>query len=259
MTSRVYGPANDALGFVDDLNGAIRENPVAAGLIGMGVLWMIFGNSKVSALGSRLPEAARAVGGAIGAAAASGGTVVGDAITGASSLMANASHKISDAVSSAAGSATSAVQESISGGGDKVAGLGEATYETLGRGAKTAVQAVESFRTPLQQNLNRALEKQPLLLGAIGLIIGAGIASAFPTTKVEQDVMGEAGTAVKDKIQEATEFATERAKQVFDDVKNEAEAQGLTAAGATEALKGVAGKVKSAATSSGNSVKQRLG
>ena len=141
---------------------------------------------------------------------------------------------------------------------------GETALEAVASGAESARRVVESFRfrSPLQQNLNQALEKQPLLLGAIGLVIGAGIALAFPSTSVEKDLMGEAGAAAKDKLQalatDATEFATERGKQVIADVKNEAQAHGLTPSAATESLKGVAEKVKGAATSTREAAKQRI-
>jgi hypothetical protein len=96
----------------------------------------------------------------------------------------------------------------------------------------------------------------------IGLAIGAGIASEFPSTKMEQDVMGEAGAVVKEKIQEiateTSEFASQRAKEVFDEVKKEAAAQGLTPASAKGGLKEVVEKVKTTATSSRSSIKGHL-
>lgn len=258
LRSNLSGRSGPASGFVDDLNDAIRENPVAAGLIGMGVLWMIFGTSKMSSLGSKLPGVGSAVTGSIGAAAASGGVAVGDAITSAGSRMSETVHKLADSVSTGAERATTAVGDTLSGGKETVASSGPTTYESLERSAKSAVRTVEGFRTPLQKNLNQALEKQPLLLGAIGLAIGAGIASAFQVTRLEQDLMGEAGSVVKDKIKEAAEFATDRANQVLSDVKSEAEVQGLTPSATQETLKGVAEKVKSAAASASDPVKQRL-
>ena len=38
-------------GLVDTLNNAIRDNPLAAGLIGAGVCWMLFSKVKPPALG----------------------------------------------------------------------------------------------------------------------------------------------------------------------------------------------------------------
>jgi chorismate mutase len=114
----------------------------------------------------------------------------------------------------------------------------------------------------VKQNLTQALARQPLLLGVLGLAIGTGIASAFPSSRMEQEMMGEAGTAMKDKIQvlatETSAFASQRAKDVLDAVKKEAAAQGLTPASAEEGLKGVVEKAKAAAASSRDSIKGRL-
>lgn len=75
-------------------------------------------------------------------------------------------------------------------------------------------------------------------------------------------MMGEAGAAVKEKMQEivteTSEFASQRAKDVFDEVKKEAAAQGLTPASAKEGIKEVVGKLTTAATSSRDSIKGRL-
>ena len=242
------------VGFVDDLNGAIRESPVAAGLIGMGVLWMLFGSERIFA-------ATRSVTNAVGAASEATGSVVGDALAGTASRVSEVAHQVGDAIASSAEGAASVVLDKAS-----------ATYEALkqrGEGAATvATKAKETGRSSLQvgrdigisiqRNLTNTLEGQPLLLGVIGVAIGAGIASAFPSTKMEQDIMGEAGAAAKDKIQEIAFETSERAKDVYVEVKKEALAQGLTPASAGESLKGVATKVKTAASSSRESFKDRL-
>ena len=41
------------------------------------------------------------------------------------------------------------------------------------------------------------LEKQPLVLGVFGLVIGAAVAGAFRTTDIENEYVGETSDAVK--------------------------------------------------------------
>jgi hypothetical protein len=256
--------AGGIVGFVDDLNGAIRENPVAAGLIGMGVLWMFFGSARISAAGQTLPGAARGVTNAVGAAAEAG-SVVGDAIAGTAWRASNAARQVGEAISSGAEGAATAVRDTASAGYDTLKSKGRAAAGAMARtGRETGRSATEfgrEFGTSMQQNLTQTLERQPLLLGMIGLGIGAGIA-AFPSTQMERDVMGEAGVAVQDKIREiateTTEFASRRAKEVLDEVKKEAGSQGLTPAAASESLKGAADKVKTVAGASRDSIKDRL-
>jgi predicted RNA binding protein with dsRBD fold (UPF0201 family) len=71
-------------------------------------------------------------------------------------------------------------------------------------------------------------------------------------------MMCEAGAVVKDKIREIASETSERAKDVLIEVKKEAAVQGLTSASAGESLRGVAQKVKTAATSSQERIKDRL-
>lgn len=253
-------------GFVDDLNGAIRENPVAAGLIGMGVLWMFFGGARVSAFGGKLPGAAKSVAGAVGAVADAGGNAVGGGLSAAGSHVAGAARKVGDSISSGVQGVGTFVRDTLAAGYDAasetVSGSVGQTAGAMKGSAHTSAQSGMEMGTSLQQNLSATLQRQPLLLGAIGLAIGAGLASAFPSTKVESSFMGEAGAAVKEKIQEfasdTSELVTTKAKQVLDDVKKEAEVQGLTPSAAKEALQGAAEKVKTVAGSTRESAKGRL-
>jgi hypothetical protein len=249
-------------GFAGDLNAAIRENPVAAGLVGMGVLWMFFGSPRLSGVGSALPGAAMSATRAVGAAAEAMGGMVGEAIAGTASRVSETSRQVGGAISSGAEAAATMVRDTASAGYDVLKSKGEAAGETMTRTAtdtqRSSLEYGREIRLSVQQNLTRTLERQPLLLGAIGLAIGVGIASAFPSTKIEQDMMGEAGAAVKDKIQDIATETSERAQDVFDEVKKAAAAHGLTPDSAKENLKGVAEKVKTAATSARDSIKGRL-
>jgi hypothetical protein len=51
-------------GFIENLNGAVRENPMAAALIGVGVSWMFFRGSRITDFG--LANASQKVTGAVG-------------------------------------------------------------------------------------------------------------------------------------------------------------------------------------------------
>lgn len=263
MTAQTSTHKGGALqGFVDDLNDAVRENPVAAGLIGAGVLWMFFGGGRVSGAAK---SAANSVAGAVGAAAQATGSAVGDAVAGTGARVGAAARQAGDAISTGATQAATAVRDTVTAGYDALASAGAQAAGQVSRTAQDAGQASRHAGWdlgPLQANLTQTLERQPLMLGAIGLAIGAAIASAFPSTDMERDLMGAAGATVKDRIKEiateTTEFASDRAKQVLRDVKQEAAAQGLTSAAAMEGVKGVAEKVKTVAGASREAVKGRL-
>jgi hypothetical protein len=113
----------------------------------------------------------------------------------------------------------------------------------------------------MQENLSDTFRRQPLLLGAIGIAIGAGIAAALPTTQAEKDAMGKAASDLKDQLggaaREQVEKLSSVATRAFNEVKAEAEQQGLTPDAAKDSLRGVGEKFKSAAESTRDALKDR--
>jgi hypothetical protein len=103
----------------------------------------------------------------------------------------------------------------------------------------------------LQGNLKDTFERQPLLLGAIGLALGAGMAAAVPPTQLETEYAGDAAEKV---TEQAKEFATAQvdrvaatAERTLEAVKDEAAAQGLTPQAAKEGVAAVGEKIKTVA------------
>jgi hypothetical protein len=264
---------SSAKGFVDDLNGAVRENPIAAGLVGLGVAWMLFGNRRVSRMGRVIPRSARRAAGSIGSAGMAGSGAVASGVTAAASSIADAAGYVGDNISSGVQKMGSAMRNTFAPRDDYYAPDGQYPEESRQAAWRDGLDAVRDtsgdvaqrgldFGKSMQRNLSDTLERQPLLLGAIGLAIGAGVASAFPSTRMEGEWMGAAGDAAREKAQEfasdATDAAKARASQVFDDIKQEAAAQGLTASAGKDALAGVTDKLGNIASSTRDAVKERI-
>ena len=89
------------------------------------------------------------------------------------------------------------------------------------------------------QNLSDMFERQPLLVGAVGLAIGAGIAASIRTTEAEKRTFGNASDFVRETM---TQKVAE-AKEMADAALKEASAQGLTPEAGGEALRIVGDKV----------------
>jgi hypothetical protein len=105
-----------------------------------------------------------------------------------------------------------------------------------GSGAASFGASSSRFATA-QSNIADLMERQPLVLGAIGLGVGAAMAAALPSTAVESDLLGQASADFQSRTRELAEKVTDRAADLADGVTaavaNEAQAQGLT----TESLK----------------------
>jgi hypothetical protein len=212
---------------IDSLNAAIRENPLAAGLIGAGVAWMLMGGAKGLGVMAGIATAA--------AKAGSAAATEGNAAARMSKASANVATGVKHTATEVAGSIVPDLSVSDIVDEARSASEGRVTFATVaGRKYGTAVQSrpAESF------------ERQPLLLSAIGIAIGAGMASAFAITPAEREWMGEQAATAREKLQGLTTEATERAQHVVAEVKDEADKQGLTPDAAKNAAAAFVGKVK---------------
>ena len=225
--------------FVEQLNGAIRENPVSAGLLGLGIAWMFFGSGKIASFSNALPGAARSVADKVGRASASANDAAKDMVG-----------KVGEAMQDAGGSVKRGAEEAVA----TVASAKDGASRTAGEASRTAGEFGRNIAHSVQGNLTSTFEGQPLLLGMIGVGIGAGIASMFSSTGAEQEFAGAAAKKVKDQVRDIASQAGQRAEQVFDDIKREVADQGLTSATASESFQSVVEKVKSTTTAAKQSI-----
>jgi hypothetical protein len=232
--------------FVAGLQDAVRQNPVSAALVGMGVLWMFTGGARITAAAALLAPAARAAATGVG----TGSQMAVDAVGAASESVRSFGSRVADSVRDTVSDASASVNETASQAYDAVKGAAAVSVSKT----KTAAGEAASTRgvaTSLQGNLRNTLERQPLLLGAIGLALGAGMAATLPRTDMESEFAGDAADRVtkqlKDFTSEQVDRATETAKRTVEVVKEEAAAQGLTPQGAKDGAAAVVEKLKKVA------------
>jgi len=248
--SRGSGASGD---FIGGLQDAVRQNPVSAALVGMGVLWMFTGGSRITAAAALFPAAAKAA--ASGAADGLQRTadIAGGAGESLRSFGATVAEGVRDTLSGAAASAGETATRTYETARDAAVGSASEIKSAVSgqNGGSTGAAGV------LQQNLKQTFERQPLLLGAIGLAIGAGMAAAAPTTQIESDMAGDAAdrvtAQVKDFASTTVDKVKETAERTFEAVKQEAAAQGLTPQAAREGAAAIGAKLKTAAKAAGGS------
>jgi len=232
--------------FVSGLQDAVRQNPVSAALVGMGLLWMFTGGNRLSTAAAFFPAVAKgaAAGAADGLLRTAG--VVSAAGEGVKSLGERFVDGVRDTLSEATAATGDAATRTVEGV-NSVAAQSAAQL----RSTTAEIGAADYGVGQLQQNLKQTFERQPLLLGAIGLAIGAGMASAFAATQFEKDAVGETAERVTDQLKEMATTQVDRvtaaAERTVDAIKEEAQAQGLTAAAAKEGAAAIGKKVKTVA------------
>jgi hypothetical protein len=179
-------------GFFDSLVAAIRENPLAAALIGGGAFWLLAGDEK-------LKSAARSATAAASPIVDVSARNVRAAASGLRSTAApptapEMDHDASMGFGETVREAGNAASDAMSGAADKIKdrfdeGVAYAR-ENLGNPGKEALAKAQS-------SLADMLDRQPLVLGAVGLAIGAAIAGAFRTSDLENEWVGELSDDVK--------------------------------------------------------------
>lgn len=214
--------ARDGRDFLGNLTQAVQDNPISAALIGMGALWLLAGGSKTSLLGnggksifrSRDPAVASGHGAdwlrgsvASGNADAMGVGSVGSRIGGVTRTAATALGEAAAAVHRTASESASQAVDSVS-----------STYDAGLTNTSKALQGAKYRLSGLQQSVAETFERQPLLLGAIGLAAGAGIAAALPGTDAENRLMGDTSEVVKNQVKDFVDDKSRQAEVAARDV-----------------------------------------
>lgn len=255
---------------------SMRENPLGAALLGIGLVWLLSSRTgapqvvgrvlhtagdALSAGGSSVGRAAARVGASLADGAASVGAAVGEtadaaaeAIQGRAARLAAATRDTAmGAMESAhdlAGRAGDASSEIARGWSDEHAPAGTgATLASAGSGAMSRLGAGRDW-------LARTLEKEPLILAAGALATGAAIAATLPILDVERRTFGaaarEAVDAAAGMAREGAAAAGGVAADMAQAAKDEAARQGLTPDRLEQQAGELADKARAAAPETAN-------
>jgi hypothetical protein len=232
--------------FVGGLQDAIKQNPVSAALIGMGVLWMFTGGAKLSTATALLSPVARAAATGVG----NGLQTSSDAVGAVAESVRSVGSQVVDGVRDTIAQATASVGETATQAYDAAKGALPGST-SLAKTTNSAQQQAGGLASTVHGNLKHTFERQPLLLGAIGIAIGAGMAAGLPSTRMETEFAGDAADRLtkqaKELASEQVERVTETAKRTLEAVKQEAAAQGLTPAAVKDGAASVGEKLKTVA------------
>ncbi len=237
-----YAKQSGGADLARNLGQQMRDNPLPLLLIGAGIGWLMMGNNaqargtpshgRQDAGGASLTDrAAHAAGSAtdrVGEAAGSLRDSIAGAVDSAGQAIGDAYHRVADAAGSAADSASGGMRQARE----------RATH--LGGDARDGVR----------NGMGWLVSEQPLVLGAIGLAVGAAVGALLPGTDAEDRLMGETRDRLVGQAQATAEQGYERVKQTageqVDQVKQRLDQSGLSADRLADAVGDAARQVKEA-------------
>jgi hypothetical protein len=204
-------------GFFDSLASAVRENPLAAALIGGGALWLLIGNDRLKGAASSAAAAASAVDiGARNLRSAASGLQRTAAPPTAPEMDHQGSFHVGETLRDAGNAASDAMSEAaekISDRFDEGVAYARENFSKLSPGKESLAKA--------QSSLADMFERQPLVLGAIGLAIGAAVAGAFRTSDLENQWIGDLSDDVKADLNKRAGAVSQSLREASDTLKAE--------------------------------------
>lgn len=170
--------------FAQNVGTAVKTNPIPALLTSVGLLWLYASRNEYP------PPAA-------------GGSYAG---AGAD----DTGPGIADRARELGGQASDAWHDAKAHVADTASRLADTARET---GA-----SLEHQTDRVLQGYNQLLRDNPLVLGAIGVAVGALLGAALPPTEPENRLMGEASDRLAEQAKQAVRTGTEKMRDTMEDI-----------------------------------------
>jgi hypothetical protein len=186
--------------YAANLGASLKTHPLPATLAGIGIAWMM-------AVGSRPAQPA---------SSAASGPGVGERM-----------HSAKDAVSGKVQSAKESLTGGMQSARESLTGRVQSTRESLASGVQSARERASQLGDTAGRQIERVregwgqiMEENPLVLGAVGLAIGALAAALAPRTRAEDELMGETRDGLIEQAKRAGSAKLEEAKQMASSTVN---------------------------------------
>jgi hypothetical protein len=232
-----YATDSGSADFFRNLRDQAVANPLALGIVGAGLAWLMLSNGRET---RRLPGAPhrRRMRTYFADARERAGNMMSEAAAAARDRAAEAAYRASEAAGSvgatartatdaakdaaletasqwreAAGSAASSLRDTTSSAYEQarsriserrtaLSGAASTVYGGVAQSAGWTAEGMKAFATgaaATSRDMFDFCRDQPLVLAGLGVALGAAVAAAFPSTETEHQLMGEASDELKER------------------------------------------------------------
>jgi hypothetical protein len=213
----------DLAGGLKNLKSQASENPLPVALVGLGLAWLALGKGT-----SGHHESGRSYGGEQMASSGDGSIV--------------------SSMTSGAASAASAAADGLA--------------STVGE-VKDGMLRVAQMPKGIGAAASKYIDQEPLLLAAVGLVLGTAVGALLPTTALEAEQLGPQADRLRDEakamINRGLEGASNVASETYDTIKEEADRQGLAPSDDKTVAERVGKVVKTAAQTAQDAARREIG
>jgi hypothetical protein len=262
VLDRLVDYATDSGGadFFRNLRDQTVANPLALGIVGAGLAWLMLSNGGPARSMPGTPYRGRGrMRTYFAGARERTGNALGEAAAGARDRVAEAGYRASEAASSigatartakdaaletasqwrdAAGSAAGSLRDTTSSTYEQARSRASETRAALGGAAGRTAEGMKAFATGAATTSRDMFDfccDQPLVLAGLGVALGAAVGAAFPSTGTEDQLMGEASDELKERTrafaQEHYEESRSTAEAVLDKVHQKVKESGQSLMG----------------------------
>jgi len=176
---------------------------------------------------------------------------VADAVGRARSSVESTVGSVTDTLTDTVSSARDAASRAASTAASAVSNAMSSSYQTTAEAAAYAREQALRAGQQTRETFVQTFERHPLLVGGLGLAIGALIASAIPSTTPENRLFGETNDELQRRAREMAsrgyEAARTAAGEIYDDTARAAQEQGLSIDALRQAADELGSKVKNVA------------
>ncbi|MDB5626659.1 MAG: Late embryosis abundant protein [Tardiphaga sp.] len=252
---------------LNDMTEAARRNPMQAVAIGVGVAYPLLRIARAVPLPLALIGAGYFLAGTQrGRDLADSATgMLSDAADKTAEQMGSLREQASRSVSSAKGAATDAVAavkdampfntsphtspvdfDLRASASATATSMGDTLRQTAAEIPGRADDIYKTMRGTIQDAARQSgdvIQNNPLLVAGAGLLIGGLLASVIPKVRLEEDLLGDASAALRDRARQAVDQGFEQVKmkadRIVSDVAGKADEQGIGLDGISGAMKDI--------------------